>query len=91
MEQLVTIKQEPEWSMNDDEYSSAQLYKAEPNISFTEYEIRPYYDGDIDFDYIKCKVGFCFYKYIKSVKLYDILFIDCYTYVRVLELIFSIT
>lgn len=70
MEELVTIKSEPEWSMNDDEYSSAQLYKAEPNISYTEYEIRPYYEGDIDFDYIKCKVGYQFWIFLLFLDIY---------------------
>lgn len=57
MEELVTIKQEPQWIINEDEYATSELYKDGGNISYTEYEIRPYYDGVIDFEDIKCKVG----------------------------------
>lgn len=61
MEELVTIKQEPQWIFNNDEYASSELYKDDPNISYTEYEIRPYYENDIDFEDIKCKVGYNYY------------------------------
>lgn len=57
MEELVTIKQEPEWII-EEEYAPSQLYKEDSNVAYTEYEIKPYYDSDIDFDYYKCKVGF---------------------------------
>ena len=58
MEELVTIKQEPQWMINDDvEYATNEMFiKEEP--AFTEYEIRPYYENDIDFQDIKYKVGF---------------------------------
>lgn len=62
MEELVTIKQEPEW-MLEDEYAPSQLYKEDSNVAYTEYEIKPYYDNDIDFDYYKCKVGFLFFNF----------------------------
>lgn len=64
MEELVTIKQEPQWIFNNDEYASSELYKDDPNISYTEYEIRPYYENDIDFEDIKCKVGYKYYWFI---------------------------
>lgn len=63
MEELVTIKQEPQWIINDDEYATSELYKDDPNISYTEYEIRPYYEGEIDFEDIKCKVGTFFFSF----------------------------
>lgn len=53
----MTIKQEPEW-MIEEEYAPSQLYKEDSSVAYTEYEIKPYYDSDIDFDYYKCKVGF---------------------------------
>lgn len=62
MEELVTIKQEPEW-MIEEEYAPSQLYKEDSNVAYTEYEIKPYYDNDIDFDYYKCKVGFYLFIY----------------------------
>ncbi len=55
----MTIKQEPEW-MIEEEYAPSQLYKEDSNVAYTEYEIKPYYDSDIDFDYYKCKVGILF-------------------------------
>lgn len=70
MEELVTIKQEPEWII-EDEYAPSQLYKEDSNVAYTEYEIKPYYDSDIDFDYYKCKVGFYLFIFFFFIHLFD--------------------
>lgn len=55
MEELVTIKQEPEWIINDVDYVTAELYRNDQSLAYTQYEIRPYYEN-VENDY-KCKVG----------------------------------
>lgn len=54
MDQLVSIKQEPEWIINDVDYVTAELYRNDQTLAYTQYEIRPYYEN-VENDY-KCKV-----------------------------------
>lgn len=64
MDQLVSIKQEPEWIINDVDYVTAELYRNDQSLAYTQYEIRPYYEN-VENDY-KCKVCnlFRFFYYI---------------------------
>lgn len=59
MEEIVTIKQEPEWIIDGDGFISSQYYKEDQQAhSIAEYEIKPYYvpETEYHFDDITCKV-----------------------------------
>lgn len=75
MEEVVTIKQEPEWIIDDDGYIHTQHYKDDQQThTITEYEIKPYYipsipGNDYHFGDLHCKVRsyFLFFFIIRCV------------------------
>lgn len=84
MEEVVAIKQEPEWIIDDDGFINSQYYKDDQQShSITEYEIKPYYipaipGNNYHFDDLNCKVRpffFLFFIFIFDTYIFIIFFV----------------